>query len=295
MSDHLVLSQIVASHCCVCRAPLTDAESIEHGIGPVCSGKYYNPMHTPDDTQVKTAIGVLVMSDFPDTIVDSFLTVINNDRVNARHGSNLMVKWASAHYTDRDVVLKCALIVRALGYKELANKLEEDRTQVTVIETPNKFEVFVPDRTLVERDIKAIPGSEKMHKVDGSSLKLGKKVGWTIPLDQYRYFETIIGVHCGNELMGGTGGIKVITKKHWTDIIAFRDAKSKQSGGFVQISTNAVGKLEVYSPFNQGFIAGLKACVPSRDRAWTGRCWTVSPVFIEAVKKLVLTHYDVSL
>jgi len=132
--SHHVLAQVTASHCCVCRAHLTDAESVERGIGPVCSRRYYDPVHVPTEAQVMDTLGLLAVSNLPDHLIDAFLTLVNNDHTNARKASNLLVYWASAHYADRDEVFKCCALIRSLGYTELADKLEVDRTEAMILD-----------------------------------------------------------------------------------------------------------------------------------------------------------------
>lgn len=302
MPNSYMLSRIIASHCCVCRTPLTDAESVDSGIGPVCSRRYYNPKHVPTADQVKIALGLVSNSDLPPDIILDFVSVVNNDHVNARQGCNLLIKFASANYDDRDTVFKCSAIMRSLGYHELADKLETDRTTVTVRLWEDKIEAYIPDHYTLERDMKKVPGCSRMFNVDGTPVKMGRKVGWVVPLNHKAYFETILGVHCGGQLMCGTEGIRTIPRKRWDDMFAFQNGQAKTNapqsanaaiGGNVQILTSMSGRLEVYSPFNQAFIDALKKSVPKRDRVWTGYCWAVSAIFRDVIKSLVHAHYGV--
>lgn len=305
--SHAQLARITATRCCVCRAPLTDAESVEHGIGPTCSRRYYNPQYVPTDAQVMVALGHLAASELPDHIVDGFLNLVDNTHVKARLGCNLLVYWASAHYDDRDEVFKCSKIIRALGYEELADKLEADRTTATVRYLPDKLEVFVPDKFTLERDMRAIPGVAKMLEADGSQVKQGRKIGWTVPVEQTAHFETVLGVHCGGELACGTKGIYTIPRKRWADLQVFRQPKNAPApagqtptatlpdGGVVQILPTSNGRLEIHSPFNAAFKDALKAQVPYKQRSWTGTCWAVSASYLETVKTLIKLHYGVTL
>ena len=287
------LAQITASHCCVCRARLTDAESVEHGIGPTCSRRYYSPLHVPTDDNVRDALGHLAAAGLPDDIVDAFLAVVDNNHVNARTGCNLLIKWASAHYNERDLVLGCAKIIRALGYVELADKLENDRTAATIYILADKVEAYIPDKYTLERDMKGIPKADRMTESDGTPTKLGHKVGWVFPLAQLPHFEAVLGVHCGGELACGTKGVTIIARKRKADVMAFRfKLKSAPTvGGVVQLVPTPTGRVEVYSPYNQAFIDALKASIPKGDRLWTGRCWTVSSIFREVLRNLVFAHY----
>ena len=299
-----MLARIIATHCCVCRTPLTDAESVEHGIGPVCSKRYYSPKHAPTEDQVKVAIGKLAVSGIPDDIIDGFLGVVNNDYVNARHGCNILVKWASAHYSDRDVVFQCSGVIRALGYTELADKLEDDRTAATLRYFADHIEAFVPELYTLDRDLQKIPDSTPL------GTKLGRKVGWSIPIERQGHFEAVLGVHLGGKLAGGTKGVFTIPPKRWNDVWKFLQPTPAPVApapvaapapvqatlpivGNVQVLV-AHGMLEIYAPFNRTFIDALKTTIPTRDRRWNGRCWVVSPLFRASVANLINTHYGVS-
>jgi hypothetical protein len=286
MTNAYYLARITASHCCVCRSPLTDAESVDSGIGPICSKRYYNPRHTPTENQVKIALGRLAASGLSEDIIDGFLAVVDNHHTNARAACNLLVKWASANYDNRDMIFKCSGIIRALGYDELANKLEDDRTTATVRTLADHIEAFIPDKYPLERSITSIPGAVKLVS------KLGRKVGWSIPLDQADHFEAVLGFHCGGELAcGDARGIRTIARKRWADVVAFRNPPST-SAPISPVQITSLGRtLEVYSPFNQDFITALKNNVPVRDRRWTGRCWEVTAIFRNVVESLVAVHY----
>jgi len=245
---------------------------------------------------------MLAASGLPDHIVDGFLQSVDGSSVKARLGSNLLVYWASAHYDDRTEVFKCASIIRALGYTELADKLESDRTVATVrypVAPDDKLEVYIPDSINLERDMKGIPGAQLLTAPDGNLKKQGRKIGWSVPLAEALHFETVLGVHCGKELACGTKGIYPIPKKNWADVKAFRQPSPQQTfaasvqGGTVQVLTLANGRMEIHSPFNPAFKEALKTQVPYRDRIWTGTCWSVASRYHGIIKSLIQMHYGV--
>ena len=55
-------------------------------------------------------------------------------------------------------------------------------------------------------------------------------------------------------------------------------------------------QLALHSPYNQGFIAALKAELPYAARKWnpTQKCWLVDPAQGQKVRELVLQHYGVN-
>jgi hypothetical protein len=317
--------QITATHCCVCRAPLTDALSIESSIGPICSRRYYNPQHTPTVDQVRHAIGKLVIAGLPDEVMDGCLALSHNDKANAREISNLLVKYASLHYNDRDEVLKCSGIMRALGYVELADKLELDRTVASVMDKGDTLEVFIPDQWEIQQAIRQIPGCQPLMvevEDDGPLLhdpnappreprkeqvKRGRRMGWTVPKVGLDHLMCLFGVFLPDELVSFDGGdLRKIAPRSRYDLYVFTHPKpvgapvgvsAVTPKGVISLSPKSNGKLEVRSPFNRQFIDALKVAVRYNDRRWddVGKCWEVAIQHTALVKTLIATHYQVTI
>jgi len=303
MSSHVAITEMVATNCCVCRAHLTDAESVEHGIGPVCSRKYYRPDHIPTIKMIRKALGLLQISGLPNHIIDAFLKVVSNKRRNARKGSNILVYWASCHYQDREEVFRCSGIIRALGYTELADKLEVDRTVARIEDMGDYLLTYLPNQWKLKRDIACIPGNEPLLDDAEHPRKLGHKVGWKIPIKQEDYFLTVLGCHFGGELACNSKGVWPIQRASWQDLRAFRDPRPRTpngsngnrvtNGGGCQIRS-AGNVYEVSTPYCAPFKDELKRRVPYRDREWTGKCWTVATRHLGLVRELVKNHFGVS-
>ena len=309
-TTNAALCQITATHCCVCHASLTDAESVEHGIGPVCSRRYYNPLHQPDDEQVKTALGLLAVSGLPDHIIDAFLKVVDNNKCNARLGSNVLIYWASAHYDDRAEVFRCTAIIRALGYTELADKLELDRTAAIVKETATEITTFVPDKYRLTDTLKRLPGVKATPNPDDASkqAKRGHKLGWTFKPEQKEALWTLLGFYLGGELSCGTGGIKPIPRKGWGQLQAILHPQLPAPVGRIPtpppvtvddpVTVTRTGDLlVVVSPYNAAFVGDLKTQIPYRERSWNPirKCWEVRVRNEGIVRALVSQHYGVAL
>lgn len=300
---HELIAKVTASHCCVCRAHLTDAESVEHGIGPICSRRYYNPQHVPTEKMVREALGHLQVSGLPDYIIDAFLRLVNDKRRNARKGSNLLVYWASCHYQDREEVFKCSRIIRALGYTELADKLEVDRTVARIENKGSYLLVYTLNRRNLKKDLRLIPGIEPLLDDTEHPRKLGRKIGWKIPVEEKDHLLTVLGVHCGGDMVCSDTGVETVEKKTWRHLLAFRnkasnveDVSDKSKGCTICLS-KAVYKYyskkvyEVYTPYKVGFKEELKREVPYGQRSWTGKCWIVTQPYLDAVKSLVSKHF----
>lgn len=305
---HAAIAQLTASNCCVCRAGLTDAESVEHGIGPVCSKRYYSPLHQPTEIQIKNALGLLVCSFLPQHIEDGFMKLVHNTdgkpHANARVACNLLVYWASCHYDQRDEVFKCSAIIRTLGYEELADKLEADRTVAIVREHDDHIEVYIPAKYRFTNDMKAIPGAEALTVTESSPTgepfekpkKVGRKVGWRIPIKEKDYFLAVLGYHCGNEMACGDGNIWKVPNKTWRDLRPFKQGPVTTALGAVRLEDTSNGHFRVFTPYNNDFITDLKK-INYRQRRWNpnDRCWEVKKAHEAEVKALITKHYGVTL
>jgi len=313
MSEHTheAIAQITATRCCVCKAHLTDAESVEHGIGPTCSSRYYNPLHEPSDQQVKDALGLLAVSGLADHILDGFVKLVNNDKANARAGSNLLVYWASAHYDNRSEVFKCTAIICALGYTDLADKLEIDRTEARVTDMENGIlTVYVGTKGPFKRELSKIPGIVPM-----TQDKVGAKERWDIPEGQLDHFILVLGLFYANKLACGDrlpGGQRVWTigKTTWQQLSRYRNpppppvpqAPTTPPQRAPQPSETIIppgslglvlsgGWVEIYVPYNAGFKDALKNSVTYSARKWTGKCWKVKAQHIDTVTHLLRQHF----
>ena len=297
--QHIQIARVVATHCCCCRKELTDAESVEWGIGPICSRRFYNPLHVPSRDDLETALGMLATSGLPDFVIDDFLKF--SDKEDARKASNVLVYYASCHYEDRNEVFKCSNIIRALGYVQLADKLELDRTSASITLTASgDLEAFLPDKYTINQDLRIIPGVCLLTDANEHRVKRGHKLGWTFPASQEAYLMAVLGVHLGGDLMCGTHGIRTIPRKRWQDVQAFRRpaptmvvAPPVQPGASAGWIVTSGPFLEVRTPYNEAFKEELKATVTYKDREWTGSCWRVLATKRSQVEALILKHFGI--
>jgi hypothetical protein len=303
-----VRTLITASHCCVCRKGLEDAESVQLGIGPVCSRRYYDPSHTPTETDVLNAMGLLhkgvTEGKFPSELIDELRKLKDN----ARQFSNCLVLFTSANYDKRGTVLACADIIRTLGYNIMADKLEVDRVKVRIVEAGDNLLVHTANVQKARKSLSRIPGAACNLE------KEGHKIGWTIPKDQEEYLMIVLGIHFGRELMVTDKGISAIRKRSYYDLRRFLNPP--RPAGPVTVTTtgdsssSAVLRVDVHdgevsidigtqwlrvrTPYYAPFKDALKDAIPYSDRKWEG-CWLVKPHHLEKVKALVAEHYGVNM
>jgi hypothetical protein len=110
------LEDLVCTQCACCARDLTDAQSIERGIGPECFGRYYDKCSANADFvgSVKLAEGAGLIG-----LLGEFL-----NRQDARSACNVVVRAISAQW-DHPKRLARIELVHALGFTALANRLEE--------------------------------------------------------------------------------------------------------------------------------------------------------------------------
>lgn len=146
---NLVLEDI-CTHCAHCGHELTDAISIQRGIGPVCSKKGY--AEDPADGDEMQAM--IDLSEFPELV--EFLTK-HYKPLGIRGLINGLVRVASLNRPrgrgqsegNYRVHAACCDAIASLGHGKLANLLRETLVVVTISkvkEKPGTYRVFVKKR-----------------------------------------------------------------------------------------------------------------------------------------------------
>lgn len=120
----------VCSRCAHCGMKLTDAVSVERGIGPVCSHKGYEEV-VPQDTDDMQAL--ILLSEWPE-LVDHLTE--NYKPKGIRGLMNGLVRVCSLN--RRSPVHKaCTDAIEALGYVKLAAALRESLAVVRITKSPS--------------------------------------------------------------------------------------------------------------------------------------------------------------
>ncbi len=153
---HKLVFEGVCSHCAHCGQPLTDSESVERGLGPICSKKGYLEEVTPvDDTEA-----FLALAEYPQLV--EYLTAKYKPNGN-RALCNGLVRTASLNRRT-PVHAACTDAVEALGYKRLASALRESLSVVEIYDSkakPDAYGVWVKKSDFswaFWNELKALPG-----------------------------------------------------------------------------------------------------------------------------------------
>lgn len=119
----------VCTHCAHCGQPLTDAPSVERGLGPICSKKgYLDEVEPKDDTEA-----MLALAEYPqlvDWLVTKYKPKGNRELVNGLTRTASLNRRTPVH-------MACTDAIDALGYKKLASALRESISVVELYEMPD--------------------------------------------------------------------------------------------------------------------------------------------------------------
>jgi hypothetical protein len=210
----------VCSHCAHCGMSLTDAVSIQRGIGPVCSKKgYHEDPQNADEMQA-----MISLAEFPE--VCQFL--VEHYRPQGVRGlCNGLVRLASLNRGNYDLHVACCDAIECLGYLSLSNLLRESISIIQLKDSEQKpgcLEVWVKKHAFkwawandlrkipgqyVDRDLKRviIPVKDSAGNVLYGTFE-GRKMSnrqmlWELMLRHYQGF-------CGKIV--GKGGFKILPK-----------------------------------------------------------------------------------
>lgn len=131
--------KLVPTHCAACGRALTDATSIEAGVGPVCRKKYnYEdaPVVGPDTAEVvKSAIAELGET------AEKVAAALEKD--DSRRAANVLVHHIACNQKERSS-LDAAYALNKMGFKKLSNRVARRIVDITVETEGDKLVVDTP-------------------------------------------------------------------------------------------------------------------------------------------------------
>ena len=182
---HTLVFQGVCSHCAHCGMQLTDAVSIERGLGPVCSKRgYLEDPKDPDEMQA-----MIDLAEYPQ-LVEYLVSKYKPETPNRVRGlMNGLVRICSLNRRS-PVHQACCDAIESLGYKDLASTLRES---IAIIEVKNQDEktlhVWVKKSEwhyAWQSDLRAIPGAYFSRREKGWLVpKASKHLLWAYMLKHY--------------------------------------------------------------------------------------------------------------
>jgi len=289
--------KLAATHCIFCNHPLNDPESLERGVGPECNAKYAQPAVAPQPDDVARAMGTL--AEFQDVLrqVDSdlFRRILEVHPNGHKIGTEL-IYTASAHRNEKPFVLALSDAIRQLGYHVAADKMQQDRSCVTLKATDDLTEIHIGYHQGFAQDFYKIPGGRSVRDPQTNKFKHR-----TIPKGSWQYLITALGLHFNGEcaLIEGVGNFFIRTPTK-DDIDKLNNARVGRSDD-VRLILNKEQVIEVYAPFNQDFINDLKTIkgrrpvydetVLTKGGKPTFVCWTVPENRLKSLEIMVKTHF----
>jgi len=185
-----LIFQGVCSNCAHCALKLTDAVSIERGIGPICSKRgYFEDPTDPDEMQA-----MIDLAEYPE-LVNYLVTkykVQTDGKARVRSLMNGLVKICSLNRRS-PVHQACCDAVESLGYKTLASTLRESIAVIEIKEQDDStFNVWVKKSEWNfswQRDLRTIPGAYLSRQYKGWIVaKTQKHLLWAYMLKHYAGF-----------------------------------------------------------------------------------------------------------
>jgi hypothetical protein len=285
-------TRILATNCCVCRRDLTDAKSVELGIGPICRKKYGSADIETTDEMRRRALGALATSGLEPHVIKAVL----ERGKDARAVCNWLVYWASANYTNKAVVLACTPIIRLLGYTTLADKLETDRSAVVLTTTDDGKWVLVksPRCEMFMAGVRRLGGRMVRHE---TSMRFK---GWAVPSDAATKasLALLLGVSYPDEHCHANGETYVMAAASWKSFMASLPAKPAPKVApappKATVTLEDKGRFFVlHTPYNPAFVAAIRNV---RGRRYEGGDANSFPsARRDRVADLVQQHYGVTL
>lgn len=212
----------VCSHCGHCHQPLSDAVSIERGIGPVCSKKgYFEDPKDGDSTEA-----MIALAEYPQLV--EFL-LAHNKPDNLRGLMNALVKVCSLNKGNANLHAACCDAIEALGWVKLANAMRESISCMVIKASkthPGHYEVYVKRghwNYSWDRDVMRIPGATKqrnptlhvrlpIHAADDPKRAFGGVFDGVKMSNKAALWQLMVKHFAGRCAKTPTGGVKILAK-----------------------------------------------------------------------------------
>ncbi len=209
----------ICSHCGHCHQKLTDAVSVERGIGPTCSKKGY--FEDPKDGDGVEAM--IALAEYPQLV--EFL-LAHNEVGNLRGLMNALVKVCALNGGNANLHAACCDAIDALGWRKLANAMRETVACMVIKKSKDQdgcFDVYVKREhwnRRWDRDVLSIPGATKERSPTTSQLFV------RIPVHAPAYPAKPIGGKFEGKLMSNKAALWMLMLRHF----AGRSAKTPFGG-----------------------------------------------------------------
>lgn len=302
----MMTTTIGSRACCRCWKDLTDAASMEVGVGPICRKMDNKLLATkiPSDVAAAQAAAALVIeADLPEPCRPTFGQVMadlmdfsTNDWRKTVKRIEWLLSWGMSPTMRKALIT----VVRALGYIGLGALLSgEAATGLTTITCEGgRLYLAGPRNKAARHAFKKIPGWKFTDAFNG------KKATWSVPVAAYEKFHTLVMTYYPNfenldesivKAKEAVANTSVEFQAQENISKSAVQAKAEKAAPAIIISAPVDGWVKVTAPFNAYYLNDLKK-LPHPERKWNSAeyVWEVSVKHIEHVKELIQKHFKVA-
>lgn len=286
-------------NCTRCWKELTDAASMEAGIGPICRNLDNELLARliPSDLAAARASfeAVDLTAVAPETL--KTLTEVHGalfgDDSATRDDWRVEVKrieWALSFPANNAARADLTKVIASLGYVGLASLWNGEAAtgKATCTFTKGRLTVVGPRNKAARMAFRLIPG-RKFHDAGA----FAEKASWSFPAEQHAAFFSAIIKHYPN-FTGLTEAIEA-AKAAWA---ASPAPEAKRGAAPVAAAPKCSMKIEglfvkVSSPYKPEYITDLKSAFPYSDRRWNAgeKCWEVVAIHKAKVEDIIKKHF----
>ncbi len=279
--------------CSRCRKDLTDAASMECGVGPVCR-KLDNALLAqmiPSNADLAKQLFTKVV--FAKVPADCHLTLAKidsrlNEGTNDWRETVKRTEWVLSHNLPNEIRSALYSMVQALGYIGLVSMWlgEAASGKALIAFEAGRLWITGPRNTAGKDALKAIKGRMFHKKTDSTPAC------WSVPANQADAFQMAVLKHWPNN----EGLAEAIIAAKLAPV-AVSTIVSWESGKIEKIAPPMVTvdgeTLVLNTPYNADFVGALKSTIPYKDRAWnpTTKTWSVKASHKMAVEKMLATFF----
>ena len=286
--------------CFRCGKDLTDAASMEVGVGPVCrklDNKVLAQQIPADIHAARAAFDAVELLSLPEQVVPTLVNVeadINEGALTDWRQTIKRIEWALSYpatvtvASNREALVKT---VEGLGYVALATLWRGEGTtgECQITFEGSRLYLKGPRNVYANAKVKAIAG----RTFDANSKR------WSVPAAAHAALAAVVAAHYPNHI-GLTNAVDA-AKVYLQTVQTVSSIQPSNAAAPAPVAappapakkvsvTSEGGWLTIRSPYNVGFIADVKGIA---GRKWNAdqKVWMVPAAAAQKVAQMVAAHY----
>jgi len=277
--------------CSRCYKALTDAASMEVGVGPVCRNLDNALLAQTIPSNIEAAVAAyqsLDVGTLSPEVVNTFIK-IETDLVADGAATRLdwrevvkRIEWMRSYGMPSKTDEALIAIVKALGYIGIVSMWcgEASSGEATCSFADGRFIVSGPQNKAFRISIKKVSGYRFHYAKTGED-----RPSWSLPASQGAAFKSLVATHYPNhkglqDALASAGAFLASQPAPEATPVAPAAPEPVQAAPSAYVKVAEGGALLLKTPYNGGFIAEIKT-IPYKSRAWDGidKVWKVSPEY----------------